>query len=197
MNIRTWTGWVTNYSALYASEDHGETWNRCNEVEFTSDSKFGQVAYAKKDGYVYMLGTPTGRDGPGHFARIPEESMRNKNEYEYWNTQSGWVKNDEQAASVMFPGTVGEASLMYHKKFGRWLATYFDGEEYAIMYRDAPDITGPWTKEKTLAAGTEYSQLYGSYMHPAKDSDDYLYFNMSQWVPYNVFLMRAYMCKIE
>jgi hypothetical protein len=197
MNIRTWTGWVTNYSSLYASEDHGNTWRRCNEVVFTTDSKFGQVAYAKKDGYIYMLGTPTGRDGPGHLARIPENAMLNMNEYEYWNTQSGWVKNNEQAASVIFPGTVGEASLMYHKKFERWIATYLDTDAGATMLRDAPDITGPWSQEKILVKGSEYPAMYGAFMHPEKANDDRLYFTMSQWAPYNVFLMRANMRKIE
>jgi hypothetical protein len=191
MNIRTWTGWITNHSSLYASEDNGKTWKRCTQILFSSDSKFGQVTYAKKDGYVYMLGTPTGRDGPGHLARIPEKSMLKKEDYEYWNTEFGWVKGSEQAASVVFPGTVGEASLMYHKKFHRWIATYFDANAYALMLRDAPDITGPWSTEKVLARGSEYAQLYGSFMHPGKAEDDRLYFTLSQWAPYNVFLMRV------
>jgi hypothetical protein len=155
------------------------------------------VAYAKKDGYVYMMGTPTGRAGSACLARIPEKSMLNKNEYEYWNTQFGWVKENEHAASIIIEGTVGEASLMYHKKFNRWIFTYFDDEAYALMLRDAPDITGPWAPEKILAKGSEYSQLYGSFMHPGKASDDCLYFTMSQWIPYNVFLMRVDMKCIE
>lgn len=191
MNIRNWTGWVTNYSALYASNNHGETWRRCSEIIFQSDSPFGQVAYAKKGTYVYMMGTPTGREGSARLARIPEKSMLKQADYEYWNAGLGWVKGNETLATVIIDGKVGEASLMYHRKFGRWIYTYFDGEEYALCYRDAADITGPWTKEKMLAKGVNYPALYGSFMHPAKDADDKLYFSMSQWNPYNVFLMRA------
>ncbi|MDR0542394.1 MAG: DUF4185 domain-containing protein [Dysgonamonadaceae bacterium] len=191
MNIRTWTGWVTNYSALYASDNHGETWRHCSEVIFQSNSPFGQVALAKKDGYVYMMGTPTGRDGSACLARIPEKSMLKQADYEYRNAGQGWVKGSETQATVMIDGKVGEASLMYHRKFGRWIYTYFDPEEYALCYRDAADITGPWTKEKILVKSADYPALYGSFMHPAKDADDRLYFTMSQWGPYNVFLMRA------
>ncbi|MDR1864333.1 MAG: DUF4185 domain-containing protein [Bacteroidales bacterium] len=190
MNIRTWDGWLTNFSSLYASADNGSTWQRCENVRFLSDSNFGQVCYARKDGYVYMIGTPPGRAGSGKLARIPENEMLNMEAYEYWNEQQGWIKT-ESAASVIFEGTVGEASLMYHKGFNRWIVTYFDSEKYALMYRDAAEITGVWTKEKTLATGVSYPQLYGSFMHPAKDSDARLYFLMSQWKPYNVFLMRA------
>jgi hypothetical protein len=191
MNIRTWTGWVTNYSALYASGNHGETWRRCSEVIFQSNSPFGQVAFAKKDGYVYMMGTPTGRDGSACLARIPEKLMLKQADYEYWNSGQGWVKGNEALATVIIDGKVGEASLMYHRKFGRWIFTYLDPEEYALCYRDAPDITGPWTKEKILVKSTDYPALYGSFMHPAKDAGDKLYFTMSQWGPYNVFLMRV------
>jgi hypothetical protein len=138
-----------------------------------------------------MMGTPTGRDGSACLARIPEKSMRIQADYEYWNAGQGWVKGNETLASVMIDGEVGEASLMYHRKFKRWIYTYLDQEQYAICYRDAADITGPWTKEKILVKSADYPALYGSFMHPAKDAADQLYFTMSQWNPYNVFLMRA------
>ncbi|MDR0699575.1 MAG: DUF4185 domain-containing protein [Tannerella sp.] len=189
MNIRTWTGWVTNYSALYASANHGETWRRCSEVIFQGNSNFGQVAYAKKDGYVYMMGTPTGRDGSACLARIPEKSMLKQADYEYWNEQEGWIKGNESAATILIGGRVGEASLMYHEKFKRWIYAYVDADG-GLIYRDAPEITGPWAPEKGLVTNG-YPGAYGQFMHPGKASDSRLYFTMSQWDPYNVFLMRV------
>ncbi|MDR2058279.1 MAG: DUF4185 domain-containing protein [Dysgonamonadaceae bacterium] len=189
MNIRTWTGWITNYSALYASKDHGETWKRCSEIIFQSNSNFGQVAYAKKDGYVYMMGTPAGRDGSACLARIPEKSMLKQADYEYWNENEGWVKGNENAATILIGGRVGEASLMYHEKFKRWIYAYVDADS-GLIYRDAQEITGPWTPEKGLVT-SGYPGAYGQFMHPCKASDNRLYFTMSQWDPYNVFLMRA------
>ena len=71
-----------------------------------------------------------------------------------------------------------------------WLVLYFDSEEYAICYRSAEEITGPWSVERVLVSGSEYSQLYGSYIHPHIEGNT-IYYTMSQWLPYNVFLMKA------
>jgi hypothetical protein len=57
--------------------------------------------------------------------------------------------------------------------------------------RTAEDITGPWSEPYELVSGKEYAQLYGSYFHPLSVSGDNLYFLMSMWMPYNVFLMKA------
>ena len=51
--------------------------------------------------------------------------------------------------------------------------------------------SGPWSEPYELANGREYAQLYGSYIHPLSVTGDNLYFTMSMWMPYNVFLMKA------
>jgi len=194
MNVRTWSGpkgWETNFSSLYSSKDNGMTWNRCSEVNFGSQSIFAQICYAKADGYVYMIGTQSGRQGNAYLARFLEKDILDMTQYEYWNSKDGWIKNKESVASAIFKATVGESSLMYQKKYKRWIATYFDADKYALMYRDAPEINGPWSQEKLLASGYTYPQLYGSYMHPLFDDEDNLYFLMSEWQAYNVFLMRV------
>ena len=81
MNIRNWAGWITNFSSLYKSSDNGITWTRCQNVKFGSTSNFGQVSYFKKDGYIYMVGTITGRDNKPHLARFLEENIENQTEY--------------------------------------------------------------------------------------------------------------------
>jgi hypothetical protein len=57
--------------------------------------------------------------------------------------------------------------------------------------RLAGEITGPWSESYELAAGKDYPQLYGSFFHPLSVEGDNLYFLMSMWMPYNVFLMKA------
>lgn len=89
MNIRNWAGWITNFSSLYKSSDNGITWTRCQNVKFGSTSNFGQVSYFKKDGYIYMVGTITGRDNKPHLARFLEENIENQTEYEFWNEVDG------------------------------------------------------------------------------------------------------------
>ncbi len=205
MNIYEWAGqngrWLTNFSSLYASADDGRTWQRKNEVTFKSDSKFSQVTYAKKDGFVYMVGTLAGRGGAAYLSRISEQDMLNMTKYEYWNGNSKkWVKNNEQAATVIIEGPVGETSLLYHEKYKRWIIAYSYDSAYeknpakkfhAIVYRDAETLNGTWSDMKILATEDDYAGLYSPYFHPLKNKGDKLYFTMSLWKPYNVYLMSA------
>lgn len=191
-NIKNWTGWVTNYSGLYKSTDDGATWTKCEKVSFSSTSNFGQVGYFKKDGYVYMIGTRPGRDSSARLARFLENNIENQEEYEYWNEFSGsWMIGDESKATVIIEGTVGELSFIFNEKNSMWIIAYFNSERYNITIRTSQEITGPWSDPYELAAGAEYAQLYGSYFHPLSTESDNLYFLMSMWLPYNVFLMKA------
>lgn len=193
-NMKNWNGWITNYSGLYKSEDNGQTWSRSENIEFGSNSNFGQGGYFKKDGYIYMIGTQTGRDHPAFLARFVEEDIENKDRYEFWNGDQGaWLKGDEDLATVIIDDRVGELSFIYNRKHEKWFIAYFSADRYNITLRTAEHITGPWSKPYELAAGTEYSQLYGSYFHPASADGDELYFTMSMWLPYNVFLMKVTM----
>mgnify|MGYP001943348381 CR=1 FL=1 len=191
-NMRNWDGWITNYSGLYRSDDNGQTWSKCEDIEFGSNSNFGQAGYFKKDGYVYMIGTQTGRDSPAHLARFAEENIEHKDRYEFWNGDQGtWLVGDENQATVIIDDKVGELSVLYNQDHEKWFIAYFNADRYNITMRTANQITGPWSEPYELAAGTEYSQLYGSYFHPRSVEGDELYFTMSMWLPYNVFLMKA------
>ncbi len=191
-NIRSWTGWVTNYSGMYKSADNGQTWTKCEDVVFSSNSNFGQAGYFKKDGYVYMVGTQTGRDSPAHLARFLESDIENVANYEYWNSAAGqWVRGDESEATVLIDDQVGELSFIYNQTHEKWIIAYFNGDRYQIAMRTADDITGPLSEPYELASGGDYAQLYGSYIHPLSVEGNNLYFLMSMWLPYNVFLMKA------
>lgn len=191
-NMKNWTGWITNYSGLYKSTDNGQTWTECSDVNFTSDSNFGQVGYFKKDGYVYMVGTETGRHSNPRLARFEEKDIENQANYEYWNKdQQEWIRGDESKATNLFEDTVGELSVAYNTKHKRWIMTYFCAKKYEISMRDAAELTGEWSAPQTLATGKKYPQLYGSYIHPASLNGDDMYFLMSMWRPYNVFLMKV------
>ncbi|MGK6349945.1 DUF4185 domain-containing protein [Parapedobacter sp. DT-150] len=191
-NIKSWTGWVTNYSGMYKSVDNGQTWTRCEDVVFSSASNFGQGGYFKKDGYVYMMGTQPGRDSPAYLARFRESDIENRSNYEYWNsTADQWVRGDERKATVLIADKVGELSFIYNDTHEKWIIAYFNADRYQITMRTAADITGPWSEPDELASGEDYPQLYGSYFHPLSATGDHLYFLMSMWMPYNVFLMKA------
>ena len=169
---------------------YGLTWTRCQNVKFGSTSNFGQVSYFKKDGYIYMVGTITGRDNKPHLARFLEENIENQTEYEFWNG-SGWIKGNETAATPLFNDISGELSIAYHPEFKKWILLYFNSTRYDISFRTADHIIGEWSKPQKLVDGWQYSQLYGSYIHPISLKGNILYFIMSMWLPYNTYLMSA------
>ena len=197
MNIRDWGGkhgrWLTNFSSLYTSEDNGNTWVRREEVTFHPDSHFSQVAYARKGRWVYMIGTQSGRGDAAYLARFRGKDILDVSAYEFWNgTQKRWVRGDESAATPILRGPVGEASLMWHKKFKRWILTYQYDPNYdeapvtskgAILYCTAKDITD-WGAPQLL-----YPSHYCAFLHPLKDNGDKIWFISSKWGPYNTFLM--------
>lgn len=193
-NLRAWDPWTINYSSLYSSSDNGVTWKSRKEITFGTNSRFAMIGYAKKDGYVYMIGTPSGRLGKPYLARFLEDDILKKSEYEYWNgIEKQWIKNDENRATPLWNKNVGELSFFFHEKYKRWIIAYSAGEGdiHAMLFRDAKELTGPWTKAKILVDGGEYPGLYGPFIHPVKNKEDKLYFNMSQWWPYNVYFMKV------
>ncbi len=119
---------------------------------------------------------------------------RPEDEYEYWDGEANmWVKGDEHRATTLIEGTVGEASLMYMEKYDKWLAIYIDSRNGGISYRSADNITGPWSQSRPLIKRGEIPGCYGSFIHPAcaKDDDGHIYWTMSIWGYYNVFLMKS------
>lgn len=194
MNIRHWnsSNWGSNYSSLYQSKDNGITWKPVTGVKFGEDSNFGQVGYFKKDGYIYMIGTETGRQSSPRLARFKEKDIEHQDMYEYWNgTGQKWMKGQEQSATDLFNDATGELSFIYHEKSRNWIILYFNENRYEICARYTPDLTGEWSAPQRIAHGKEYPKLYGSYIHPVSVNKDDIYFLMSIWGVYNVFLMRT------
>lgn len=189
-NIRTWDGWVTNYSGMYVSSDLGGTWERVPGISWGGESFFGQVGFCNiGDGYVYMVGTQSGRDSRPKLARVPESGIEVQSQYEFWNG-ADWIKGKEQEAATLFDDIAGELSVAYLPEFDKWVILYFNGPRYEITMRYADTITGPWSDPMTVATGHQYPQLYGSFIHPlSKREGGKLYFIMSMWLPYNTYLM--------
>lgn len=191
-----------NYSSIYRSTDNGLHWESCRgQISFSSTSYFGMGAYAKRPGdpYCYMVGTQTGRgyrNSVAKVARFAYDDILDKNAYEFWNgNKRAWIKGRESEATTIMHGTIGELSVMWLERYNRWIALYFSAEKYAICYRSAARIIGPWSEERVLCSGWDerYAQLYGSYIHPLSTRPDAeeIYYTLSQWQPYNVFLMKA------
>lgn len=197
MSVREWGKpghWVTNYAGIAVSDDGGLTWRQPREATWrnraqTQDQPFQIGAFAGTDEHVYLLGTTNGRFGDAYLARAREEDLLDTGRYEYL-TGSGWGP-DEQAATPVMSGPVGELSVEYSRHFGCWLAVHLDEHRAAIVLRTAEALTGPWSEGQVLVSGKDYPALYGGYLHPwAMDGPD-IHYLISQWRPYNVFHLRS------
>ncbi|MGZ0149467.1 DUF4185 domain-containing protein [Kribbella sp. WER1] len=195
MSVNYWGpagSWFTNYSGFAYSDDNGETWTKSPTAQWKNtkawDDNFQMTALTKSNGYVYMVGTPNGRFGSAHLARVPEQQVLQKNAWRYWDGRT-WSPR-EAAAVPVAAGPIGEVSVQWNAYTGKWLMMYLDEHRAAIVLRSATDLTGPWSGEQIVAKSTDYPGLYGSFMHPWSQGPD-LYFTMAQWDPYNVFLMHT------
>ena len=93
MSVTQWGApgsWTTNYSAIAYSTDNGENWKvaptsvRYNQP-WTGNQNFQQSAFVRPgDGYVYMYGTPNGRQGAAYVSRVLEKDILDVTKYEYY-----------------------------------------------------------------------------------------------------------------
>ncbi len=186
--------WTTNYSGVAYSDDHGQNWVQVPQARnfntATFDDPFQMVAYARRDGLVYLFGTPNGRFGDAHLARVPEDEILDPGAYEYWTGPGGWQRGSRRDAAPIVPGPVGELSVRYDGALDAWTMSYLDESSGTIVLRLARTPTGPWTSEIAIASSATYPTLYGGFFHPDSDGLD-IYFTMTQFDVYNVSLMRV------
>ncbi|OMB93805.1 hypothetical protein A5733_15410 [Mycobacterium sp. NS-7484] len=126
MSVRTWDNpgsWTTNYSAIAYSTDGGKTWTVDKETVRSSgwfrtstgyvpgDEHFQQNALVMSDDpedpYVYVYGTPSGRQGSAYVARVRKDQITDLDAYEYWSGENSagdgqWVSGDPSVAVPVF-----------------------------------------------------------------------------------------------
>jgi hypothetical protein len=192
MSVRHWGlpgQWDTNYARIAYSDDNGTTWTTTGTPVWNNPSgtnRFQQQAFVRNGGFVYVYGTPSGRGGSLYLARVPEAQVLSQSAYQYWNG-SAWIANNEAAAVAIVGAPVSELSVRYDSFSARWLMMYLQGED--IILRSATSPSGPWGAAQIAVSSADYPGLYGGFLHPWS-SGGALYFLMSQWNPYNVYLMK-------
>ncbi|WP_067834802.1 DUF4185 domain-containing protein [Nocardia lijiangensis] len=196
MSVNRWSRvpgmWWTNYGGIAYSDDNGSTWTKDQYARW--DNLFGmgrfQVAAMVPQGdYVYMFGTPNGRVGVVGLARVPKNQVLNKTAYQYW-VNGSWAPVAENHATPLFLGIASEVSVRYDKAAGKWQMVYLDSAQGAVVLREAAAPQGIWTDTATLVNTSDYPKSYGGFIHPWSTGRD-LYFTISAWDTYNVYLMRA------
>ena len=187
--------WTLNRSGWAYSDDKGQTWTQPEDAIWDGDTQFGQAALVEHEGYVYAFGIHGGRFGGVALARVPSDDVLDMSAYTYWDG-SDWV-SDLEAAAEIASAPVGELSVAWNSYLNRWIMTYLNEFRRAIVIREASELTGEWSEPLEVVSGDDYPSLYGAYLHPWASDGEVIYFNMSQWGPYNVRLMRARLIKAE
>jgi D-arabinan endo alpha-(1,5)-arabinofuranosidase len=197
--------WECNYSSWVYSSDLGKNWHKCAAPFGDQASNFNMLALTaavtpdNPDGkYAYALGTPCGRFGAAKLGRVSKERILDGQTWEYLAPSDGggtdptWTKELSRAAEVV-PAPVGEASVLWNPAMRRWMYTYLNENTACLELREADHLWGPWTAPHVLAIARDYPQLYGAFMTPSflRDQGRTLLFVMSQFGPYNAFLMKA------
>lgn len=189
--------WTSNYSGIAESSDDGATWRKSSSAFWSNAGPardFQMPALAKRGGTVYMFGTEQGRVGGVYVARVPAGQILNRAAYEYWNG-AGWTRGLTAEPRAVVSGGVGEVSVQFSPSLNRWLMLSTDVFNNGIVLRQAANPQGPWTAPQVVASGADYPSIYGASIHPWSKGND-LYFTMSQWTSYNVYLMHATVTRV-
>lgn len=193
MSVRSWDDvgrWTTNFSGLAASADNGETWadllptRRANSA---GNTKFQMNAFVKRAGYVYVYGTPAGRNNAAYISRVREPDIQNLGAYEYWDGH-GWRRGAVDAAAPIMSG-VAELSVMYNEHLGKFVSLTTDAANSVVM-RTAAAPEGPWSPPRVVVDTRELPTAYAPAIFPYQTGKD-LYFLTTVHNQYNVLLMRT------
>ncbi len=192
MSIKEWEApglWAVNHAEIAYSDDDGESWV-LSGAQHSEESHFIQVAIAEHSGYLYIWGTPAGRFGGVKLARVLPENFLDTSEYRFF-TGTEWSADEDEGILIVEP-PAGELSVVWNSYLKRWIMMYLNESNARIELREAKEPTGPWSEAWEVTTSNEYPALYGAYMHDAyiENDGETVYFLMSQFWSYNVFLMK-------
>ena len=235
MAVQQWGNpgyWTTSYSAIAYSQDNGQNWTfapstvRLNQW-WTGNQNFQQASYLRPgDGYVYMYGTPNGRQGNAYLARVAEQSMLDLTKYQYWNGNAAavpgqpgpagqWITGNPAAATSIFPvqqvvgacgalsrgpgSTTSEMSVQYNAYLKKYIAMYTDQNNSVVM-RTSDLPQGAWSYAKVLMnqqPGGIYAPMMNPWSPSTKGTGSDLYWNLSLFNTYDVMNMRTDLSKVN
>ena len=153
------------------------------------DQNFQQAAYVRNNGYVYSLGTASGRGGVAYIARVAENSITDLTQYEYY-TLFGWLRGAQFFALPVIWDATSEMSVSWNDYLNKFIVLYTNAFNNVVM-RTADNPEGPWSSTTTLVSSAATSGgIYAPYIHPWSSGHD-LYFNLSLWSTYAVMMMHA------
>ncbi|MBL1072895.1 DUF4185 domain-containing protein [Nocardia sp. 2] len=197
MSIRTWNSvpgtFFTNYGGIAYSDDGGEHWIKDAHAKWDNIfglSSFQVSAMVPQGDYVYMFGTPSTRLAAVGLARVPKDQVLNPTAYQYWSDGTWTSVGGHKSATPVVEGPAGELSVRYDAARNRWQMSYLDTSKAAIVVRESDSPQGVWSPGTPTVSALQFPELYGGFIHPWSEGND-MYFTMSTWNDYNVYLMGA------
>jgi hypothetical protein len=198
MSVKHWGApghWDLGLAGFAYSDDGGENWTKDADAVLPGDTNWGQVAIVEHEDYLYLFGIPGGRYGDLKLARVAPDQLLLIDSWEYWD--GGAWSADAAAAAVVVAGPIGELSVRWNSYYQRWLMMYLIDDRGLIVLRSAADLTGPWDEPRVAVRSTEYPALYAPYIYPKWNDGPEVYFNMSLFGPYNVWMMKTQVPDLE
>jgi len=206
MSVKHWGSggtWTCNNASIAYSLD-GSTFVKAANVSWPGSSNFIEFGIVHGgsdalvvDQYVYLLATASGRFHNAYLVRVPRAQILNQSAYAYCaglatDGTPNWSPLMSTAQPVI-EGEMGEMSVMWNSYLHKYMVMNLDNVRLAIVLRTADAPWGPWSAPRVVVTAQEYSGLYAPNIHPqwVEDSGRIIYFTMSLWYRYNVFLMRV------
>lgn len=153
------------------------------------DNPYSTTFPTPHDGTVYVYGIPGGRYGDVSLAAVAPDKMLDRSAYRYWTGQ-GWSSDEKDATSVI-RGPVGELSVRWNSYYRTWMMMYLVDSTGQVVLRTAPSATGPWGEPQVVTTTREHPLGYAPYLTPRWNDGPDIWFTMSTYRNYRVFLMHA------
>jgi len=208
----------TGRPALVKSTDDGETFTL---VWTGDENKFVNICPVisnhptdpEKDA-LYFIGSNTFREEEIYLAYTELDSIEDRSSYQYYAGMEGdkpkWSSKIGEAVPIVSDVKVGELSVQWNRYLNKWLLCYFDytpsGGNADMFFRTADNLWGPWSDavfvydgdykyywyqtEETRQGPKLWGTPYGGYILSDTDGSK-VYFTLSLWVPYSIFLMEV------
>jgi hypothetical protein len=196
MSVRRWSmvpgRWHTNHGGIAYSDDGGQTWTKDPYAKWENIfgmNQFQVTSMVPAGDHVYMFGTPNGRLGTIALARVATDQVLDKSAYQYW-VDGTWTPIGEHSPTPILDGVASEVSVRYDGSRDLWQMSYLDAPAETIVLRQANSPQGAWSTATPMVSSADYPDLYGGFLHPWSTADE-VYFTMSEWDSYNVYLMHA------
>lgn len=206
MSVNTWGehgDWTSNNASIAYSFD-GHTFFKATNMSWSGTSNFIEWGLIKGDdsapstgGYLYFLTTGSGRFHDCFLVRVPENHILNQSSYQYYiglgaGDVPTWSSNQEDAQPVL-EAPMGEISVMWNTYLGKYMVLNLDDVQKQILIRTADSPWGPWSAPRIIIQRPEYVGFYAPNIDPllVEDGGRIVYFTMSLWFEYNVYLMKV------